>query len=331
MIKVAAITVRLERRGCINQMKRSILERIFRRIRKEFGQHVLLGRFPYAYAHFYYWKSTDRELNYSKPDDINQKMFWLARYWQDPRIVQCADKLAVRHYLHSLGLDYILTSIFAVYNSANEIVFEDLPDKFVLKTNHCGGGVNMVLCRDKSQLDFAKARDTIAVGLRQVIGIPTCEYHYQYIVPRAFAEEYVGDENDERLEIQFFCFNGKARHILVRNDLGDASEKSFAISYDLDWNRVKDRKNEDMNISIPRLDELDEMIHIANTLARPFPQVRIDLYYVKGKIYFGEMTFSTSGNILWNYTDEVVKRWGDELVLPPKLKTKWKDVYESQL
>ena len=312
-------------------MKRSVIERIFRRIRKYIGQNVLYRRFPYAYAHYYYWRGTDRELSYSKPDDINQKLFWLARYWQDPHIVQCADKLAVRDYLHSLGLDHILTTIYSVYDTADEIDFEPLPQKFVLKTNHSGGGTNMVICKDKSRLDFKQARNTIAEGLTQVIGIPTCEYHYQYIVPKAFAEEYIGDDNDERLEIQFFCFNGQARHILVRNDLGDAAQNSFAISYDLDWNRVKDRKNEDMGIDIPRPDELDEMILIANKLAAPFPHVRIDLYYVRGKIYFSEMTFSTSGNILWNYTDDVLKRWGEELVLPPKLKTKWKDVYKSQL
>lgn len=301
------------------------------RLRKYVARHILYGRCPNAYAHFFYWECTGKELNYSHPEDINQKLFWLARYWQDPRIVQYADKLAVREYLRELDLDYILTTVFSVYNSAEEIVFDQLPNRFVLKTNHCGGGANMVICKNKQELDKEEARRVICDGLKKVIGIPTCEYQYQYIVPKAYAEEYIGDANDERLEIQFFCFNGKARHILVRNDLGDAAAKSFAISYDMDWNRVKDRKREDMSIGIPRPAKLDEMIGIANKLASPFPQVRVDLYYVDDRIYFGEMTFSTSGNILWNYTDEVLKRWGDELILPPKLKTKWSSHYKSQL
>ena len=71
------------------------------------------------------------------------------------------------------------------------------------------------------------------------------------------------------------------------------------------------------------------MIHTANTLAAPFPQVRIDMILVGNYYYFGEMTFSTSGNILWNYPDETVRRWGDELTLPPKLKTKWRKLYKS--
>lgn len=309
----------------------SMARHLLRKVRKYFARHVLYGRFPYAYAHYFYWECTGKELDYSHPKDINQKLFWLARYWQDLRIVQCADKLAVRNYLHQLGLDYILTNVFSTYDSAEDIDFDALPEKFVLKTNHCGGGTNMIICKNKQELDKRKARQIIDEGLKKVIGIPTCEYQYQYIVPKAFAEEYIGNADDERLEIQFFCFNGTARHILVRNDLGDAAMKSFAISYDMDWNRVKDRKREDMSISIPRPLKLDEMIEIANKLAAPFPQVRIDLYYVDERIYFGEMTFSTSGNILWNYTDEVLKRWGEELVLPPRLKTKWSSCYKSQL
>lgn len=311
------------------EIKNGTKMRMLNRLRHRFAERVLYGRFPYAYAHYYYWKHLGKELSYRNPQDINEKMFWLGRFWQDPRIVQYADKLAVREYVKGLGLDSILTKVYAVYDSPEDIDFSKLPQRFVLKTNHCGGGINMVLCKNKQELDQDRARQIIADGLKKVIGISTCEYHYQYIVPKAYAEEYIGDANDERLEIQFFCFNGTARHILVRNDLGDAAAKSFAISYDMDWNRVKDRKREDMSIDIPRPAKLDEMISVANKLAAPFPHVRVDLYYVDEVIYFGELTFSTSGNVLWNYTDEVIKRWGEELALPPKLKTKWNKVYKS--
>lgn len=301
-----------------------------RTIRKFVGDNILHGRFPYAYAHYYYWLNLRKELDYKHPKDFNQKLFWLVRYWQDPRIVQCADKLAVRKYIEGLGLGHILTKVYAVYDNVDQIDFEKLPNRFVLKCNHIGGGTNMVFCKDKSQLDEDVARKTIAEGLQKVIGLDTCEYHYQYIEPKAYAESFIGEEGDERLEIQFFCFNGTARHILVRNDLGDAAQESFAISYDRKWNRVHDRKYEDMSIDMPRPKELDEMIAVAEKLAAPFPQVRVDMYWVNHKIYFGEMTYTTSGNILWNYTPKVIKEWGEELVLPKKLKTKWSKVYKSQ-
>ena len=309
----------------------NILRGIYKRIRKFIGEKCLYGRCPYAFAHYYYWKYTGNELNWKDPKDINQKLFWLSRYWQDPRIVQCSDKLAVREYLQKLGLGYILTEVYAVYHSEEEIDFDVLPSQFVLKTNHCGGGDYMVICKDKSRLDRENALKIIREGLNTIIGISTCEYQYQYIQPKAFAEEFIKGEDGERLEIQFFCFNGQAKHILVRNDLGDAASNPFVISYDMNWNRVRDRKKEDMNIDIERPSKLDEMIRIANKLAEPFPQVRIDLYYVKDKIYFSEMTFSTSGNVLWNYTDEVIQRWGEELVLPSKLKIKWSKVYKSRV
>jgi len=309
-----------------------IVKKIVRRIRKFIATHILYGRFPYAYAHYYYQYHRHEELDYRHPKNINQKLFWLARYWQDPRIVTYADKIAVRKYIEDLRLASILTKVYAIYDTADQIDFEKLPNRFVLKCNHCGGGVGMVLCKDKTRLDIDAARKTITEGLQKVIGLETCEYHYQYIQPRAYAEEFIGEEGDERLEIQFFCFNGKARHILVRNDLGDAAKESFAISYDMQWNRVHDRWGEDMSIDIPRPKKLDEMIEIANRLAEPFPHVRVDLYLVNDKkIYFGEMTFSTSGNVLWNYTNRVINEWGDELVLPEKLKTKWSDIYVSQL
>ncbi len=299
-------------------------------IRKFIGEHILFRRFPYAYAHYYYWRYTGKNLNYCCPKDFNEKLFWLARYWQDPRIVQCADKLAVRNYIEKAGFEDILTTIYAVYNTVDEIDISALPDKFVLKTNNGGGGEHMVFCTDKATLDIKRAREIINGGLHDTSSLSTCEYHYQYIEPKAYAEEFIAFGED-KLEIQFFCFNGIARHILVRNDLGNAASDPIVISYNMDWTRSKDRKGEDMSISIPRPPALDRMITIANTLAAPFPQVRIDLYLVGNKIYFGEMTFSTSGNILWNYTSETIARWGEELVLPSKIKHKWKQCFQSHI
>lgn len=304
------------------------LGKIIRRIRTFIGENVLFLRLPYAYSRYYYRKHLGKELNYRHPSDFNEKLFWLARYWQDPRIIQCADKISVRQYVSSLGLERILPTVYAIYDSVDQIDFNVLPQSFVLKTNHGGGGKNMVFCKDKSSLDTVAAIKEIARGLNDIIGLDTCEYQYQYIQPKAYAEEYLG-LGAEKLEIQFFCFNGRARHILVRNDLGDKANNSFAISYDLNWNRVADRRNEDMSINVPKPVVLDDMIHTANTLAAPFPQVRIDMILVGNNYYFGEMTFSTSGNILWNYPDETVRRWGDELTLPPKLKTKWRKLYKS--
>ena len=233
----------------------------------------------------------------------------------------------MRDYVKQCGLETLLTRIYAVYENANQINFKELPGRFVLKCNH-GSGFN-IICKDKESLNINDTRKLINQWLGTTIGFDTAEYHYQYIPPKAYVEEYIGDENDERLEIQFFCFNGQANHILVRNDLGDAARQSFAISYDRQWSRVHDRINEDMSITIPRPDNFDKLIEYAERLAKPFPHVRVDFYLVGNNVYVGELTFTTHGNILSNYTEEVLRKWGDELVLPKKLKNKWHKEFKS--
>lgn len=306
------------------------IQKTKRKIRSSFvsfgKKHLPYPIYAVANSKMVYHNGTGKELNYKKVADFNEKIFWLARYWQHPLIVKCADKIAVRDYVRDCGLDFLLNEILVVYSSADNISLDDLPDKFVLKCNH-GCGFN-IICKDKSLLDITEVKVKVDKWLHTSIGIETAEYQYQHIQPCAYAERYIGDEEDERLEIQFFCFNGKARHILLRNDLGDAAKQSFAISYTRDWKRVKDRKREDMSIDIEKPENLDSMISYAERLARPFPNVRVDFYLVGDRVYFGELTFSTSGNILYNYNDKVLKEWGGELVLPEKIRTKWYKKYK---
>ena len=307
----------------------NIFQKYRNKIRVRLARNVWKPYFPWFFAHYVYWLRTDccKELNWRKPSDINQKLFWLHRYWQHPLIVKCADKLGMREYVKECGLEHLLTTVYATYESENDIKLEELPDTFVLKCNH-GCGFN-IITKNKVELDINDIKGKIKEWLGTTIGFDTAEYHYQYIRPMAYAEEYIGDENNERLEIQFFCFNGKANHILVRNDLGDAAQKSFAISYNREWQRVQDRIKEDMSISIPRPECFDELVRYAEILAKTFPHVRVDFYLVGEKIYICELTFTTHGNILSNYRPETLKAWGDELVLPKKLKTKWKNIYKS--
>ena len=309
----------------INMSDSKWLNKINRSIRHAFvafgKEHFAYPAYAIANAKQVYHLGTGKELNYRKVSDFNEKLFWLARYWQHPLIVKCADKLAVRDYVKECGLDFLLNEIYAEYDTAESIDLGILPERFVLKCNH-GCGFN-IICKDKSSMELNDVKAKVDKWLHTSIGIETAEYQYQHIQPRAYAERYIGDENDERWEIQFFCFNGTARHILLRNDLGDSSAKPFAISYTRDWKRVRERKHEDMSIDVEKPANLETLISYAECLARPFPNVRVDFYLVGGKAIFGELTFSTSGNILHNYTSSVVKQWGSELVLPEKLNTKW--------
>lgn len=203
-----------------------------------------------------------------------------------------------------------------------------MPNQFVLKLNNSGAGWFISICKDKSTYDYETAKVIMAQGMADKPGMDVCDYQYQYITPQIYAEEYIHSVNSgEKYELQFFCFNGKAKHILLRNDLGDASANAFAISYSMNWDRVQDRVCEDMTINVPRPTVLNEMVEIAEKLAKPFPHVRVDFYLVDDRIIFGELTFTTSGKVLVNYKKEVLKQWGDELILPHKLRTKWSKTF----
>lgn len=305
-----------------------MIRKLINKIRRKAAKNIWKKWLPWNFAHYIYWARTNgKELSWRHPRDINEKLFWLHRYWQHPLIVQCADKLGMREYVKRCGLESILTPIYAVYENAEQIDIDKLPNRFVLKCNH-GSGFN-IICKNKDTLDLLGTRQLIDQWLHTTIGFDTAEYHYQYIRPLAYAEEYIGDNNDERLEIQFFCFNGEPRHILVRNDLGDAAKQSFAISYDMNWNRVHERVQEDMSIDINMPKNLAMLIDFTKRLAKPFPHVRVDFYLVGEKVYIGELTFTTHGNILSNYTEDTLVKWGNELVLPPKLKNKWHKEFKS--
>lgn len=271
-----------------------------------------------------YHQRTGLEISYANPVTYNEKLFWLARYWQNPLIVKCSDKVAVREYVRSCGLPFLLNELFAVYDDPYAIAWDSLPDKFVLKCNH--GCAFNIICKDKSQLDIAKSVNCLDAWMNTRYGRSSAEYQYLYIKPKVLAERFIDGGDAGKFEIQFFCFNGKARHILLRNDLGDVSANSFAVTYDMDWNREYARIDEDSSVSISRPSNLDELILYAEKLAKPFPQVRVDFYLVGDRVYFGELTFSTCGNVMANYRKEKLALWAQELVLPPKSPERWKDL-----
>ena len=144
--------------------------------------------FPYVYARYYYWKMTGKHLCYSCPKNINEKLFWLNRYWQHPLIVQCCDKIEVRKYVASCNLSHILNPIYATYDSELDIDFEKLPDSFVLKTNNNGASWFVIICHDKNVADLEQMR----INMRNALnakrpGILVADFQYQYIKPQIIA------------------------------------------------------------------------------------------------------------------------------------------------
>ena len=263
-----------------------------------------------------YYNVTGKWLDYSHPEDINQKLMWLTRYWRHPLKTKCADKYLVRDYVKEKGLGNILIPLIGVWNRAEDIPFENLPDQFVLKCNH-GCGYN-VICLDKDSLDWEETKKTLDVWLDTDYSEVLHEIHYRNIPRRIVCEQFIGKDGSAPTEYQFWCINGVPESILAcRKNLDQSYD---AASYSLNWERLFDRIGEEETVQLEKpACGLESLIEYAKILAEPFPFVRVDFYVVGTAVYLAELTFTPSANLLTNYKQSFLDRLGRELVLPSKL------------
>ncbi len=310
----------------IYRVVESMRKRIRRREWAYIQTHLNVQYFVFACCKKWYTKLRffvlfEKSLNLKYPQSFHEKMFWLSVMYRHPLIMKCADKFRVREYVQECGLDKLLNPLYGAYEDAEQIPFESLPNRFVVKSNRGSG--NNFFCLDKSQLDIDKTKQLLNSWKDIEYGLDTAEYQYSKIPFKLCCEKYLlDDEQDEMLEFQLFCFNGEPASILVRNDLETSGRDPFAVSYSLSWEREYLRINEEQyDVQIPKPKFLPEMISYARTLSAPFPHVRVDFYVIdEEKIIFGELTFSTHGNVFENYKEETLKHWNNLLILPAPYK-----------
>ena len=236
-------------------------------------------------------------------------------------MVKCADKYRVREYVKSKGLGNILNKLYAVYDNSAEINLEVLPNKFVIKINN-GSGTN-IFCKDKSQLSLVEIKQSLNDWMKRDIYSAGREWAYKDIKPKIVVEEYLEDENnsfDGINDYKFMCFNRKAKYIVLDVDRHIDHKRNF---YDTNWNFI-DVESDHPNFGdcVPRPDGLDEMLRVANILSKDFPCVRVDLYWVNGKVYFGELTFYPWTGYVQFEPDEFDFILGEEFILTIQTKTK---------
>jgi len=286
--------------------------------------------FPANYARYFYRKASNKELNLKDPRDYNEKLEWLKIYSDTSLWTECADKYKVRKYIHNCGFDHILTELYGVWKAPDEIDFSVLPDKFVLKANH-GFGKTMVV-RDKSQLNIIQTRRTLKKWLRDRYGLMTFEPHHWNIDRRIIAEELLQDEFNKSLsssliDYKFWCVNGEPEVVVTMlnrqnvtvGSLEEQEKSSFkAGAYDLNWNLrpeiLTDAPARQTDAPLPKPNCFDEMIRICKVLSKPFPTVRVDLYEVNNRVYFGELTFTPGGNKNY-FSDEIFLKMGEKIDL----------------
>ena len=255
------------------------------------------------------------ELNLENPVTYNEKLQWLKLYDRNPEYTKMVDKNAVKKYVsNKIGEEYIIPTL-GVWNDFDEIDFSKLPNQFVLKCTHDSGG--LVICRDKNKLNLKKAKKKINKSLKRDYYKIWREWPYKDVPHQIIAEKYMVDESGYELkDYKFFVMDGVVRALFVASDRQAKSGVCFDF-YDRDFKHlpiVNGHPNAEKLIQKPQ--NFDEMVKLAEILAKDAPQMRVDFYNVNGKIYFGEITFFHFGGIVPFEPAEWDKKFGEWITLP---------------
>lgn len=261
-----------------------------------------------------------RKLDLKEPKRFTEKMQWYKLYYRDPGMVQCSDKFTARAYVEGKGLGHILNELYAVYDKPEDIDFDKLPDKFVLKLSN-GSGTNY-MCRDKSKIDRKEiVRDFKSFRFR-VRANAGREWPYMQSKPVIVAERLLEDEshlNNAVNDYKIFCFNGNPEYVICISDR--YTEKCNHLVYTTNWEKVNvASEGADLSGNEPKPENLEEMLSIAKILSADFPFARIDLYSLKGKIYFGEITFFPWSGYMEFEPDRFDLELGNHFVIPEEKK-----------
>lgn len=234
------------------------------------------------------------KLNLKNPQTYNEKLQWLKLYNRKPEYTMMVDKVKVRDYIaEKIGGEYLIP-LLGIWNSPDEINFNELPNQFVLKCNH-NSGTGMCICKDKTRLNYDEVKKNLQRGLRENYYYLGREWPYKNVQRKIIGEQYMVDESGEELrDYKVLCYNGEPR--LVELHQGRFTNHQSQDFYDTKWNKTSISQNgtavyKATNSIYPRPKNLEKMLDLSRTLANDIPHVRVDWYSINGKLYFGELTF----------------------------------------
>ena len=256
----------------------------------------------------YFYKLRVQYLNQqgSNYDDYNlitfqDKINWLIIHDSTPLKTRCSDKILVHEYsIEKLGKD-ICNKILKIYNNAEEINFNELPNQFAIKANH-GNSYNIIV-NNKANLNQQAAKDALNKWIHSDYGDYRKEFHYTFIKPKIFAEEFIGDKLKN---YKFLCYGGVPKYIYVSISEGEQKYRNF---YDMDWNFINFHclSEPHPTIKYPKPKFFDEMKEYAKKLSADFRFVRVDLYELENEVRLGELTFTPMNSFFFckNKQDEI--------------------------
>ena len=282
-----------------------------------------LGRhFPKKLSSILYKRHYGVDIDWKHPKTIDEKINWLKYNTDTSQWTLLADKYRVRKYVEDCGLKDILVPLYGRWDRAEDIDWDALPNQFVIKTNNASKSV--LICKDKTSLDVAYWTKEIDKWMHSDYSSEKGEIHYRAITPCIIAEQLLDAAkqavpSSSLIDYKVWAFDGKPTHIwCCLNRTADSVE---VITYDTGWNAHPEYSENYYHFiptdkRLPRPATLDQMLDAAARLSKGFPQVRVDFYEVDGKLYFGEMTFTSSAGINGFYTREFLLELGRMTKLP---------------
>lgn len=255
------------------------------------------------------------ELNLDSPTTYSEKLQWIKLNDRRPIYTTMVDKYEAKKYVASIiGEEYIIPTL-GVWDSFDEIEFDKLPNQFVLKCTHDSGG--LVICKDKKNLDIETAKAKINKSLKTSYFLLGREWPYKNVKPRVIAEAYMADDSDELNDYKFFAFDGEVKALFIATERQKQGVDVKFDFFDSDFRHLPFKQgHENAEICPNKPQCFEQMKMIASILSKGYPELRVDLYEVDGKVFFGELTLFHHGGWTPFTPSEWDKKFGDWVVLP---------------
>lgn len=266
-----------------------------------------------------YFIRTGRFVNLKNPMRYTEKIQWYKLNYRTKLITQCSDKYAVREYVESKGLGFLLNDLYAVYEREEDIDFSSLPSSYAMKANNSSGTNYFV--KDSSLEDAEKLKNIARKWLSQREKSIAGERCYDSIEPKVIFEKLLPrDKNNDLPDYKFFCFNGEPYCLYTMIDYTDNHANGKLGFYDMEFNQLPCRRMDFAPITqkLEKPKNFEKMVEYARILSQDFPHVRVDFYNIEGDVVFGELTFHNGSGYVEFEPDSFDFEMGEKFILPAK-------------
>lgn len=252
-----------------------------------------------------------------EPQDLNEKILWMKLYSDTSHWTELADKYRVRSYVEKIGFGKYLVKLYGKWDSADQVDFNSLPSELIFKVNNGDGKGTNLIVRNLPKANHASLRQLFKTWLtRKHIGELAAEPQYKGMKPCIIAEELLPLPAGAHslTDYKIWCINGIPLYVWTCSDRDEDGGGADVMTYDLEWNARPEycvfTSEYRHGKLLPKPENLDEMLSVAARLSEQFPILRVDLYNIEGRIFFGELTFTSQGGMMDFYSQEFLYMLG---------------------